>query len=130
MKPEERPGLWGKGRKQMGNISSEYATFSLHTTDLHLWIFWMFSYAYIWILRDSCEFFFPLLLQGQSPNELYRCGKENDPQSSPNEHMLYFIIHRRCSTLPIKTGVPSCKGIQGNLVMRALHACPDTSSLF
>lgn len=49
--------------------------------------------------------FFPFLLQGQSPNELYCCGKENDPQSSPNEHMLYFIIHRRYSTLPIKTGV-------------------------
>lgn len=49
--------------------------------------------------------FFSFLLQGQSPNELYCRGKENDPQSSPTEHMLYFVIHRRCSALPIKTRV-------------------------
>lgn len=47
--------------------------------------------------------FFPFLLQGQNPNELYCCEKENDPPKIINWR--YFNIHRRCSTLPIKTGV-------------------------
>lgn len=74
--------------------------------------------------------FFPFCCKVKVPMSSTAVGKKMTPKAHQLNICCILSFTEGVLLYLLKPGSCSCKGFQGNLVMSALHACPDTFSLF